>query len=207
MYWNNLTANIFHPYYTLQPYATELPEVDTSASVWTLRRFDSEPLKQQAEAIRMFVERGGSLYVPVTGTTTAEDLNAVFGWNMQVQEAPRATIVPDPNKPEKQHQVVIPPRPSALRDLRYFLPEIMQSPKKPDKDPVAMDVASLPPKAIELYTASVVHAFTTIVGDGRVSYVGYQGHGRPTAATADQDAWKKILVRLMRGQRQLDVSG
>jgi len=92
-----------------------------------------------------------------------------------------------------------------VRDLAYYLSFVDKAPKMSDAQNYAVDVASLPPKATELFTSSVVHAFSTSVGEGRVSYVGFQGHGRPTTPTADQNSWKAILVRLMRGQRQLDL--
>jgi hypothetical protein len=205
MYWNNLATNIFHPYFGLQPYSSELPEADTTASVWTLGREDKDSLAEKAEAIRRFVQTGGSLYVPISDANTVSHLNAVFGWNVLCSGAPTANIVTDPNNPAKQERKVIPAHPAPVRDLPSFLADISKAPRMSDDENLAVDVASLPPNATELYTASIVQAFTTAVGDGRVSYIGFQGHGRATTPTADQNAWKTILVRLMRGQRQLDI--
>jgi hypothetical protein len=206
MYWNNLVSNIFHPYFDEQPHDSELPKVDTTASVWTLGRNDTESLGANRDAIRDFVQMGGSLCVPIASAQIVTDLNAVFGWRVHIQDAPLACVIPDPSKPEKQAQVVIPAQPAAQRDLPAVLGnDFVKSPKMSTDNLLAVDVASLPPNATELYTSSVVHAFTTSVGDGRVSYIGFQGHGRSTTSTADQNTWKTILVRLMRGQRQLDM--
>jgi hypothetical protein len=205
MYWNNLVTNIFHPYFTLQPYSAELPEVDTTASVWTLPRLDDASLMNLRDVIRNFVETGGSLYVPLATGSTVAALNEVFGWNLQMHASPTADVIPDSNKPDKKQKVVIPARPAQVRDLPYYLSDIQKSPKMTEIDGIALDAASLPPKAVELYTASVVQAFSTAVGEGRVSYVGFQGHGRSTTDALDQNVWKTILVRLMRGQRQLDL--
>jgi len=190
------------------PYSAELSHehaVDTAASVWTLGRHDVDSLATKGDAIRDFVHMGGSLYVPISSAATVADLNTVFGWKVVAREAPTANIVPDQNKPDKFERRVIPAHPAAQRDLPAFLADISRSPKMSEGENLAVNVASLPPNATELYTSSVVQAFTTAVGDGRVSYVGFQGHGRSTTPATDQITWKTILTRLMRGQRQLDL--
>lgn len=205
MYWNNLASNIFHPHRDLQAYAVDAMTVDTTASVWLVPRDGSNAvLKTMPDAIRSFVENGGSLFVPVEDADTVADLNAVFGWNLRLQDAPRATVIPDPNKPFKKEQQVLPARPASVRDLAHILPNVTKSPSIFDI-PLVVDAASLPPKAVELYTSSIVYAFSTTVGEGRLSYMGYQGHGQQSTTPEDQNAWKTILFRLMRGQSKQDL--